>query len=359
MFKGHLVYIYNFPGAEALRLVTQAHGARLAETPGDPALTLAVTCSIAHIPMEMHAFRQRQIPVVSSAWLTESVQLGAPVPLSSARSTLFHPHMFLGIVATSSQLEWHVKCNVRAALEFFGGAYRRDFTEDCNLVISDMAGLAGSTDTYADAADPLARCRTPPKLQVARERRVRCESVAWLQRCVDRGVLCAFTQHPDNRRGAAEDATGSSSVPMTAHLHKQDDGDTCGDSVERNRRPNGEAEMVVATINVAGASAVASLAATRTSPVLITGAARLRKRPRASTSSASAIDPVAPVPPTGVENVCHLSLHPAAYGRSVTRGLARELERQAQLRLVTNSGPMTRNKTAVLHDLLQRISPKK
>ncbi len=308
MFAGHNAYIYKSSSSEELESLALKHGAVLSSSPLDASLTIVVTSSLAHIPAEMSFFRRRRVPVVLPCWVTESVAAGNPLPLTSSRLAQFNPKMFAGVIATSSQLPRHVKCNVRAAVEFFGGVYKNSLTEDCTLVITD---------------GPFTE-----KVRAATGRpHVRCESVAWVQRCVDRGILCSSTNLRVSDFGLAA---------LDAMFSSLDEGPMRGaPSADVSGADN---EMVDSSMDFGGKEVTIDISQPSTSISLADLEDTFLKRKRHRDSSSTV----------------ELGLH-----RVVTRSFAREMMRQAEVLHVSSSGPITRSKAAVLQQLLQRISPTK
>jgi hypothetical protein len=185
------------------------------------------------------------------------------MPLTSARYAQFNPHMFAGLVATTSQLPTHVRQNLRAVVEFFGGVYSATLTKHCNLVIT-----SGALSEKVRAATQV------PGMHF--------ESVAWMQRCVDLGMLCPFT--------------------------------------------NPEMAEIVVTSPFASISQLS---------------ADSRKRQRDHSQSVV------------------IDLPSPAQSRPVTRRFAQMMQSAKAIQEVHASGPITRSKAAVLHQLLLRLSPDK
>lgn len=179
LFESQRVFICESSAKqmETLHGLLEQGGATVLSSPHDTSLTIVVAPSMSQVPEDMSSFRCRRIPVVVPPWVMESAACGRLMPLTSARYAQFNPKMFAGVVATTSQLPTHVRQNLRAAIEFFGGVYSPTLTKHCTLVIT-----SGSESEKVRVA--------------AQVPGMHFESVAWVQRCLDLGMLCPFTK-PD------------------------------------------------------------------------------------------------------------------------------------------------------------------
>ena len=359
MFSGTHAYIYRSSTTDITKSLLQQHGATLALAHTDPDLNLIVAASISHSPPDLPEFRRRKIAVVFPAFVIDSAECGSLIPLTSSKHTLFNPNMFSGIVATTSQLPQHVRKNVCAALEYFGGKYTAQLTRDCTMIIAHDDDMTFSTE----------------KMRIGRANNIRCESVQWMQRSIDRGLLCCSTgSHatdmmldvivdepppvvPSRSPENAEYLSAAESSPGTRELCTDDASIRKKDRHEsrrtaESRAPDHSAASGTTTINIASPSRFKTLDQLDATFTRQQKNLTFRKRPRDHS----------------VTQMCHVDLSceelqlrsASSSNRTiVTRSLAREMERKAAVSNAINSGPITRSKALVLERLLNRLSPQK
>jgi len=172
MFSDLVAFVLPGPTLGPVTNALSRHGAIIVNDATDPRVNIVVTVSPPSQDLTSLCRRSR-VAIVYPAWVTDSVTLGGCIPYSSTSHTIFNPKMFLGIHVTTTQLPPFMRQNIAAAVTFFGGQYSPRLAPNTTLLITNGA--------------------LSSKFDEARANGVRCEPVAWLQRCVDRGLLCPFT----------------------------------------------------------------------------------------------------------------------------------------------------------------------
>jgi hypothetical protein len=126
--------------------------------------------------------RGQQLPVMRAPWVAASVAAGQRLDVTAANTaaySAYNPTFLRGVTVCTTQLDAHLRGNVRDAAYFFGGMYDAELTASTTVVVVPTGVVSA-------------------KMTAAREHAIPCEPMRWLQGCIDQTRLLPFSRQNAN-----------------------------------------------------------------------------------------------------------------------------------------------------------------